>query len=56
MLDAQYYAMGANPSKNFKDQINKAMKVHGAYTEGFYEAELNRLAGSGLIPKVGKDG
>lgn len=55
-LDVVDIATGSNPPKNLNMKIDKAMKVHGHYTEGFYEGELNKLAGSGLIPKAGKDG
>lgn len=26
-----------------KDEINKVQKIHGPYTEGFYEDEMNQL-------------
>jgi len=29
--------------KESRDALEQAMKVHGAYTEGFYEGEFNRL-------------
>jgi hypothetical protein len=56
MLDSKHVNLGTNPPKNFNSIIEKAMKVHGTYTEGFHEEELERLFNNSLIPKVGNDG
>ena len=52
MLDVQTVAMGSNPPKNLNQTLQKAMKCHGPYTEGFHEEEMNKLFNDPAIPKV----
>ncbi|RLE61933.1 MAG: hypothetical protein DRJ47_11470 [Thermoprotei archaeon] len=41
-LDMLTIAVGSNYSEN-KGVVEKALKIHGVYTEGFYKQELARL-------------
>jgi hypothetical protein len=42
-----------NLSKS-KSDIDKALKIHGPYTEGFYENELNALFKEATGEKTGR--
>lgn len=42
MLDLITYAKAFNAG-DARDEIDEALHIHGSYTEGFYEDQLDRL-------------
>ena len=42
-IDVGLISMGVWGTKESKEQLEKDLKVHGPYTEGFYEEERKRL-------------
>lgn len=45
MLDLIVYAKAFGGGEKLQEEIQDTLSIHGDYTEGFYEDELNRLFG-----------
>lgn len=45
MLDLIVCAKAFGGGKDLQEEIQDTLSIHGDYTEGFYDDELNRLFG-----------